>query len=160
MQKNKPRREPERGKLMKKLFKSIVTLSLLISGTLLFSQSAAAVWSPWQKEAFGHTARIFTDDTNYYSGAKTVDWRAEKKGSGTLYYTAGVYKKRSGGGLTDTNLVQRGYFKNSTPLKSFSVNEIRKRTGKGSYVIQLDCYTDAKKNNYVGTFESKTFYIK
>ncbi|MDE1375002.1 hypothetical protein NST30_13065 [Bacillus sp. FSL K6-3846] len=145
---------------MKKLFKSIVTLSLLLSGTLLFSQSAAAVWSPWQKEAFGHTARIFTDDTNYYSGAKTVDWRAEKKGSGTLYYTAGVYKKRSGGGLTDTNLVQRGYFKNSTPLKSFSVNEIRKRTGKGSYVIQLDCYTDAKKNNYVGTFESKTFYIK
>lgn len=145
---------------MKKLFKSIVTLSLLLSGTLLFSQSAAAVWSPWQKEAFGHTARIFTDDTNYYSGAKTVDWRAEKKGSGTLYYTAGIYKKRSGGGLTDTNLVQRGYFKNSTPLKSFSVNEIRKRTGKGSYVIQLDCYTDAKKNNYVGTFESKTFYIK
>lgn len=145
---------------MKKLFKTIVTLSLLISGTLLFSQSAAAVWSPWQKEAFGHTARIFTDDTNYYSGAKTVDWRPEKKGSGTLYYTAGVYKKRSGGGLTDTNLVQRGYFKNSTPLKSFSVNEIRKRTGKGSYVIQLDCYTDAKKNNYVGTFESKTFYIK
>ncbi|KUL16178.1 hypothetical protein RFN66_03605 [Bacillus paralicheniformis] len=145
---------------MKNLFKIIVTLSLLISGTLLFSQSAAAVWSPWQKEAFGHTARIFTDDTNYYSGAKTVDWRAEKKGSGTLYYTAGVYKKRSGGGLTDTNLVQRGYFKHSTPLKSFSVSEIRKRTGKGSYVIQLDCYTDAKKNNYVGTFESKTFYIK
>ncbi|KYC70604.1 hypothetical protein B4092_1003 [Bacillus licheniformis] len=145
---------------MKKLFKTIVTLSLLISGTLLFSQSAAAVWSPWQKEAFGHTARIFTDDTNYYSGAKTVDWRAEKKGSGTLYYTAGVYKKRSCGGLTDTNLVQRGYFKHSTPLKSFSVNEIRKRTGKGSYVIQIDCYTDAKKNNYVGTFESKTFYIK
>ncbi|MGO4979131.1 hypothetical protein [Bacillus sp. CJ1] len=145
---------------MKKLIKTIVTLSLLISGTLLFSQSAAAVWSPWQKEAFGHTARIFTDDTNYYSGAKTVDWRAEKKGSGTLYYTAGVYKKRSGGGLTDTNLVQRGYFKHSTPLKSFSVNEIRKRTGKGSYVIQIDCYTDAKKNNYVGTFESKTFYIK
>jgi len=145
---------------MKKLIKTIVTLSLLISGTLLFSQSAAAVWSPWQKEAFGHTARIFTDDTNYYSGAKTVDWRAEKKGSSTLYYTAGVYKKRSGGGLTDTNLVQRGYFKHSTPLKSFSVSEIRKRTGKGSYVIQLDCYTDAKKNNYVGTFESKTFYIK
>ncbi|MEC2212628.1 hypothetical protein P9G44_18280 [Bacillus paralicheniformis] len=145
---------------MKKLIKTIATLSLLLSGTLLFSQSAAAVWSPWQKEAFGHTARIFTDDTNYYSGAKTVDWRAEKKGYGTLYYTAGVYKKRSGGGLTDTNLVQRGYFKHSTPLKSFSVSEIRKRTGKGSYVIQLDCYTDAKKNNYVGTFESKTFYIK
>ncbi|MGK4251213.1 hypothetical protein AB0X76_22290 [Bacillus licheniformis] len=145
---------------MKKLIKTIVTLSLLISGTLLFSQSAAAVWSPWQKEAFGHTARIFTDDTNYYSGAKTVDWRAEKKGSGILYYTAGVYKKRSGGGLTDTNLAQRGYFKHSTPLKSFSVSEIRKRTGKGSYVIQLDCYADAKKNKYVGTFESKTFYIK
>ncbi|MCM3425529.1 hypothetical protein [Bacillus paralicheniformis] len=145
---------------MKKLIKTIATLSLLISGTLLFSQSAAAVWSPWQKEALGHTARVFTDDTNYYSGAKTVDWKAEKKGSGTLYYTAGVYKKRSGGGLTDTNLVQRGYFKHSTPLKSFSVNEIRKRTGKGSYVIQIDCYTDAKKNNYVGTFESKTFYIK
>ncbi|CAI8941584.1 hypothetical protein [Bacillus sp. IT-13CA1] len=145
---------------MKKQIKTIVVLSLLLSGTLLFSQSAAAVWSPWQTEVFGHTARVFTDDTNYYSGAKTVDWRAEKKGSGTLYYTAGVYKKRSGGGLTDTNLVQRGYFKHSTPLKSFSVSEIRKRTGKGSYVIQLDCYTDAKKNNYIGTFESKTFYIK
>ncbi|QII49494.1 hypothetical protein G3M81_12420 [Bacillus paralicheniformis] len=145
---------------MKKLIKTIATLSLLLSGTLLFSQSAAAVWSPWQTELFGHTARVFTDDTNYYSGAKTVDWRAEKKGSSTLYYTAGVYKKRSGGGLTDTNLVQRGHFKHSTPLKSFSVSEIRKRTGKGSYVIQIDCYTDAKKNNYVGTFESKTFYIK
>lgn len=116
---------------MKKLFKSIVTLSLLISGTLLFSQSAAAVWTPWKTELFGHTERVFTDDTNYYSGAKTVDWRAEKKGSGTLYYTADVYKKRSGGGLTDTNLVQRGYFKHSTPLKSFSVSEIRKRTEKG-----------------------------
>ncbi|MPQ25082.1 hypothetical protein [Bacillus paralicheniformis] len=145
---------------MKKQIKTIVVLSLLLAGSLLFSQSAAAVWAPWQTELFGHTARIFTDDTNYYSGAKTVDWRAEKKGSGTLYYTAGVYKKRSGGGLTDTNLVQRGYFKHSTPLKSFSVSEIRKRTGKGSYVIQIDCYTDAKKNNYVGTFESKTFYIK
>ncbi|MBU8785693.1 hypothetical protein KM903_04610 [Bacillus glycinifermentans] len=145
---------------MKKLIKTIITLSLLLSGTLLFSQSAAAVWSPWQTELFGHKARIFTDDTNYYRGAKTVDWRAEKKGSGTLYYTAGVYKKRSNGGLTDTNLVQRGSFKTSTPLKSFSVNEIRKRNGKGSYVIQIDCYTDAKKNNYVGTFESKTFYIK
>ncbi|MEC0552303.1 hypothetical protein P8853_02420 [Bacillus haynesii] len=145
---------------MQKLLKTIVALSFLLSGTLLFSQSAAAVWSPWQTELFGHTARVFTDDTNYYSGAKTVDWRAEKKGSSTLYYTAGVYKKRSGGGLTDTNLVQRGYFKHSTPLKSFSVSEIRKRTGKGSYVIQLDCYADAKKNNYVGTFESKTFYIK
>ena len=145
---------------MKNPFKIIVTLSLLLSGSLLFSQSAAAVWSPWQTELFGHTARIFTDDTNYYSGAKTVDWRAEKKGSSKLYYTASVYKKRSGGGLTDTNLVQRGYFKHSTPLKSFSFSEIRKRTGKGSYVIQLDCYTDAKKNNYVGTFESKTFYIK
>jgi len=145
---------------MKKQIKTIVVLSLLLSGSLLFSQSAAAVWSPWQTELFGHTARIFTDDTNYYSGAKTVDWRAEKKGSSKLYYTASVYKKRSGGGLTDTNLVQRGYFKHSTPLKSFSFSEIRKRTGKGSYVIQLDCYTDAKKNNYVGTFESKTFYIK
>ncbi|WP_339226962.1 hypothetical protein [Bacillus sp. FSL K6-0972] len=145
---------------MKNPFKIIVTLSLLLSGSLLFSQSAAAVWSPWQTELFGHTARIFTDDTNYYSGAKTVDWRAEKKGSSKLYYTASVYKKRSGGGLTDTNLVQRGYFKHSTPLKSFSFSEIRKRTGKGSYVIQLDCYTDAKKNNYIGAFESKQFYIK
>ncbi|MEC0715381.1 hypothetical protein P8874_04475 [Bacillus licheniformis] len=145
---------------MKNPFKIIVTLSLLLSGSLLFSQSAAAVWSPWQTELFGHTTRIFTDDTNYYSGAKTVDWRAEKKGSSKLYYTASVYKKRSGGGLTDTNLVQRGYFKHSTPLKSFSFSEIRKRTGKGSYVIQLDSYTDAKKNNYIGAFESKQFYIK
>ncbi|MCY8025681.1 hypothetical protein [Bacillus sonorensis] len=145
---------------MKKLIKTIITLSLLLSGTLLFSQSASAVWSPWQTELFGHKARIFTDDTHYYKGAKTVDWRAEKKGSGTLYYTAGVYKKRSNGGLIDTNLVQRGSFKHSTPLKSFSVTQIRKRTGKGAYVIQLDFYTDAKKNDYVGTFESVKFYIK
>lgn len=135
---------------MKKLIKTIITLSLLLSGTLLFSQSAAAVWSPWQTELFGHKARIFTDDTHYYKGAKTVDWRAEKKGSGTLYYTAGVYKKRSNGGLIDTNLVQRGFFKHSTPLKSFSVSELRKRTGKGSYVIQLDCYTDSAKTITLG----------
>ncbi|WKB77948.1 hypothetical protein MHB78_03795 [Bacillus sp. FSL K6-0138] len=145
---------------MKKLIKTIITLSLLLSGTLFFSQSAAAVWSPWQTELFGHKARIFTDDTHYYKGAKTVVWRAEKKGSGTLYYTAGVYKKRSNGGLIDTNLVQRGSFKHSTPLKPFSVSELRKRTGKGAYVIQLDCYTDSAKNNYIGTFESVKFYIK
>ncbi|MES9686030.1 hypothetical protein ABWK31_00530 [Bacillus sp. JJ353] len=145
---------------MKNLFKTIITLSLLLSGSLLFSQSAAAVWSPWQTELFGHTARVFTDDTHYYKGAKTVEWRAEKKGSGTLYYTAGVYKKRSNGGLIDTNLVQRGHFKTSTPLKSFNISEIRKRTGKGTYVIQLDCYTDPAKNKYIGTFESKNFYIK
>ncbi|MFP3637135.1 hypothetical protein SB677_20485, partial [Bacillus sp. SIMBA_033] len=77
-----------------------------------------------------------------------------------LYYTAGVYKKRSGGGLTDTNLVQRGSFKVATPLKSFSVSEIRKRTGKGTYVIQLDCYTDSAKKKYIGTFESVKFNIR
>ncbi|MCY7572326.1 hypothetical protein [Bacillus pumilus] len=141
---------------MKKL---LITLTIIIAA-VLYAPSAQAVWSNWQTEGYGHQARVFTDDINYYAGAKTVDWRAEKKGSSTLYYTAGVYKKRSGGGLTDTNLVQRGSFKASTPLKSFSVSEIRKRTGKGTYVIQLDCYTDSKKRNYIGTFESVKFNIK
>lgn len=140
---------------MKKL---LITLTIIIAA-VLYAPSAQAVWSNWQTEGYGHQARVFTDDTNYYAGAKTVDWRVEKKGSGTLYYTAGVYKKRSNGGLTDTNLVQRGAFKASTPLKSFSVSEIRKRTGKGTYVIQLDCYTDSKKRNYIGTFESVKFNI-
>ncbi|MFB7033146.1 hypothetical protein ACFCVS_01330 [Bacillus altitudinis] len=141
---------------MKKL---LITLTIIIAA-VLYAPSAQAVWSNWQTEGYGHQARVFTDDTNYYVGAKTVDWRAEKKGSSTLYYTAGIYKKRSGGGLTDTNLVQRGSFKAATPLKSFSVSEIRKRTGKGTYVIQLDCYTDSKKRNYIGTFESVKFNIK
>ncbi|QII23600.1 hypothetical protein G3M80_03080 [Bacillus altitudinis] len=141
---------------MKKL---LITLSIIIAA-VLYAPSAQAVWSNWQTEGYGHQARVFTDDTNYYKDASTVDWRAEKKGSSTLYYTAGVYKKRSGGGLTDTNLVQRGSFKASTPLKSFSVKEIRKRTGKGTYVIQLDCYTDSKKRNYIGTFESVKFNIR
>lgn len=142
--------------MMKKL---LITLTIIIAA-VLYAPSAQAVWSNWQTEGYGHQARVFTDDTNYYVGAKTVDWRAEKKGSSTLYYTAGIYKKRSGGGLTDTNLVQRGSFKAATPLKSFSVSEIRKRTGKGTYVIQLDCYTDSKKRNYIGTFESVKFNIK
>ncbi|MGG5832175.1 hypothetical protein ACQ4LK_17905 [Bacillus pumilus] len=141
---------------MKKL---IITLTIIIAA-VLYAPSAQAVWSNWQTEGYGHQARVFTDDTNYYTGASTVDWRAEKKGSSTLYYTAGVYKKRSNGGLTDTNLVQRGSFKAATPLKSFSVSEIRKRTGKGTYVIQLDCYTDSKKRNYIGTFESVKFNIR
>ncbi|WP_345808602.1 hypothetical protein [Bacillus pumilus] len=141
---------------MKKL---LITVTIIIAA-VLYAPSAQAVWSNWQTEGYGHQARVFTDDINYYAGAKTVDWRAEKKGSSTLYYTAGVYKKRSGGGLTDTNLVQRGSFKSSTPLKSFSVSEIRKRTGKGTYVIQLDCYTDSKKRNYIGTFESVKFNIR
>lgn len=141
---------------MKKL---LITLTIIIAA-VLYAPSAQAVWSNWQTEGYGHQARVFTDDTNYYAGAKTVDWRTEKKGSSTLYYTAGVYKKRSNGGLTDTNLVQRGSFKTSTPLKSFSVKEIRKRTGKGTYVIQLDCYTDSKKRNYIGTFESVKFNIR
>ncbi|MEH3000197.1 hypothetical protein [Bacillus pumilus] len=141
---------------MKKL---LITLTIIIAA-VLYAPSAQAVWSNWQTEGYGHQARVFTDDTNYYAGAKTIDWRVEKKGSSTLYYTAGVYKKRSGGGLTDTNLVQRGSFKALTPLKSFSVSEIRKRTGKGTYVIQLDCYTDSAKKNYIGTFESLKFNIR
>lgn len=141
---------------MKKL---LVTLTIIIAA-VLYAPSAQAVWSNWQTEGYGHQARVFTDDTNYYAGAKTIDWRSEKKGSGTLYYTAGVYKKRSGGGLTDTNLVQRGSFKASTPLKSFSVKEIRKRTGKGTYVIQLDCYANSAKTKYIGTFESVKFNIR
>jgi hypothetical protein len=139
----------------------------LISWNAFYSHNLAArlFWSAVAKrKAFGHTGRIFTDDTIYYSEAKKVDWRGEKKGSGNAFTTpAGrPIKKRFGrAGLTDKNLVQRGYLKHSTTVKSpFSVNEIRKRTGKGSYVIQIDCYTDARKNNYVGTFESKTFYIK
>jgi len=142
---------------MKKL---LITLTIIIAAVVLYAPSAQAVWSNWQTEGYGHQARVFTDDTNYYAGAKTVDWRAEKKGSSTLYYTAGVYKKRSNGGLTDTNLVQRGRFKAATPLKSFSVSEIRKRTGKGTYVIQLDCYTDSAKTKYIGTFDSVKFNIK
>ncbi|WP_144455624.1 hypothetical protein [Bacillus pumilus] len=141
---------------MKKL---LITLTIIIAA-VLYAPSAQAVWSNWQTEGYGHQARVFTDDTNYYKDASTVDWRAEKKGSSTLYYTAGVYKKRSGGGLTDTNLVQRGSFKASTPLKSFSVKEIRKRTGRGTYMIQLDCYTDSNKRNYIGTFESVKFNIR
>ncbi len=142
-----------------KMKKLLITLTIF-AAAVLYAPAAQAVWSNWQTEGYGHQARVFTDDINYYAGAKTVDWRAEKKGSSTLYYTAGVYKKRSGGGLTDTNLVQRGSFKAATPLKSFSVSEIRKRTGKGTYVIQLDCYTDSKKRNYIGTFESVKFNIK
>ncbi|MFK3906188.1 hypothetical protein [Bacillus safensis] len=141
---------------MKKL---LITLSIIIAA-VLYAPSAQAVWSNWQTEGYGHQARVFTDDTNYYKDASTIDWRAEKKGSGTIYYTAGVYKKRSNGGLTDTNLVQRGSFKASTPLKSFSVKEIRKRTGRGTYVIQLDCYTDSAKKKYIGTFESVKFSIR
>ncbi|WMT29984.1 hypothetical protein RE735_05335 [Bacillus aerius] len=141
---------------MKKL---LITLTIIFAA-VLYAPSAQAVWSNWQTEGYGHQARVFTDDTNYYKDASTVDWRAEKKGSGTLYYTAGVYKKRSGGGLTDTNLVQRGSFKASTPLKSFSVKEIRKRTGRGTYMIQLDCYTDSVKKKYIGTFESVKFNVR
>ena len=64
------------------------------------------------------------------------------------------------GGYTDTNLVQRGSFKTVTPMKSFNVKSIRNKTGKGSYVIQVDCYTDSAKNHYVGTFQSAAFNIK
>lgn len=146
-----------KGKTMAHL---LIILAIILVTQLLYAPFAKADWSNWQRGGYGHQARVFTDDTNYYKDASTVDWRAEKKGSGTLYYTAGVYKKRSNGGLTDTNLVQRGSFKAATPLKSFSVKEIRKRTGRGTYVIQLDCYTDSKKRNYIGTFESIKFNIR
>ncbi len=146
-----------KGKTMAHL---LIILAIILVTQLLYAPFAKADWSNWQRGGYGHQARVFTDDTNYYKDASTVDWRAEKKGSGTLYYTAGVYKKRSGGGLTDTNLVQRGSFKAATPLKSFSVSEIRKRTGKGTYVIQLDCYTDSAKKKYIGTFESVKFNIR
>ncbi|MCR4368195.1 MULTISPECIES: hypothetical protein [Bacillus amyloliquefaciens group] len=143
-----------------KMKKIIIASILLLTGVFGFNLNASAAWSGWQKESLGHTARVYTDASNYSSSATTVDWKIEKKGSSTLYYTAGVYKKRSGGGYTDTNLVQRGSFKTVTPMKSFNVQSIRNKTGKGSYVIQVDCYTDSSKNHYVGTFQSAAFNIK
>lgn len=145
---------------MKRLFKSIVITAALLTSFTTLAPQADAAWSGWQTEKFGHKARVYTDATTYTSSAKTVDWKAEKKGAATLYYTAGVYKKRSGGGLTDTGLVQRGSFKTATPLKSFSVKSIRGKTGAGSYVIQVDCYTDSGKRHYIGTFESARFNVK
>lgn len=82
-----------------------------------------------------------------------------KKGSSTLYYTAGVYEKRSGGGLTDTNLVQRGGFKTATPLKSFNVKTIRNKTGKGTYVIQLDCYSDPGNDTISVRLNQRNFIL-
>lgn len=76
---------------MKKL---LITLTIIIAA-VLYAPSAQAVWSNWQTEGYGHQARVFTDDTNYYKDASTVDWRAEKKGSSTIHYTAGVYKKEA-----------------------------------------------------------------
>ncbi|MEC1648186.1 hypothetical protein [Bacillus halotolerans] len=137
-----------------------VLVAVVTLGITVWAESASAAWSGWQTEKFGHKARVYTDATTYTSGEKTVDWKAEKKGAATFYYTAGVYKKRSGGGLTDTGLVQRGNFKASTPLKSFSVKSIRSKTGKGTYVIQVDCYTDSGKRHYIGTFESARFNVK
>lgn len=60
---------------MKKL---LITLTIIIAA-VLYAPSAQAAWSNWQTEGFGHQARVFTDDTNYYAGASTVDWRAEKR---------------------------------------------------------------------------------
>lgn len=145
---------------MKHLFKSIVITAVVLTSTIALAPQADAAWSGWQTEKFGHKARVYTDATTYTSNAKTVDWKAEKKGGATLYYTAGVYKKRSGGGLSDTGLVQRGSFKTAPPMKSFSVKSIRNKTGKGSYVIQVDCYTDSGKRHYIGTFESAKFNVK
>lgn len=145
---------------MNRLFKSIVITAALLTGFIALAPQADAAWSDWQTEKFGHKARVYTDATTYTSSAKTVDWKAEKKGAATLYYTTGVYKKRSGGGLTDTGLVQRGSFKTATPLKSFSVKSIRGKTSAGSYVIQVDCYTDSGKRHYIGTFESARFNVK
>ncbi|MFI8862507.1 hypothetical protein PWO55_08965 [Bacillus velezensis] len=144
---------------MKKLFESIILSAVLLTGAAAVAPSASAEWSGWQNES-GYSGRVFTDAATYTTGASTVDWKAEKKGAETLYYTAGVYKKRSGGGLTDTNLVQRGSFKTATPLKSFNVKTIWNKTGKGTYVIQLDCYSDSGKRNYIGTSESAKFYVK
>ncbi|MEC3676882.1 hypothetical protein P9190_01310 [Bacillus velezensis] len=123
---------------MKKLFKSIILSAVLLMGAAAVAPSVSAAWSGLQNES-GYSGRVFTDAATY---------------------TAGVYKKRSGGGLTDTNLVQRGSFKTATPLKSFNAKTIRNKTGKGSYVIQLDCYSDSVKMNYIGTFESAKFQIK
>ncbi|PSA91504.1 hypothetical protein C6370_18410 [Bacillus atrophaeus] len=145
---------------MKKLFKAIILSAALLMGAAAVAPSASAAWSGWQTETFGHKARVYTDATTYTSKATTIDWKAEKKGSSTLYYTAGVYKKRSGGGLTDTKMVQRGSFKTATPMKSFNAKTIRNKTGKGTYVIQLDCYSDSGKRHYIGTFESAKFYVK
>ncbi|WP_438843257.1 hypothetical protein [Bacillus siamensis] len=40
---------------------------------------------------------------------------------------------------------QRGSYKTATPLKLFNVKTIRNKTGKGTYVIQLDCCSDSGK---------------
>ncbi|MEC3654026.1 hypothetical protein P9148_02705 [Bacillus siamensis] len=55
---------------------------------------------------------------------------------------------------------QQGSFKTATPLKLFNVKTIQNKTGKGTYVIQLDCCSDSGKRNYIGTFESAKCQIK
>lgn len=139
----------------KRVMKFILTFTIVISGSMVFfpNMKADAAMSSWQGRIKGDSdcrVRVWTDATNYYRGATTVDWYAETNGKcRKLDYSAELVSSAHGirrsGKLT-------GYFANRTPTKSFS---IRNWERDGAQVF-VDLYRNGKD---VGTVRSKPILI-
>ncbi|MCY7835230.1 hypothetical protein [Bacillus haynesii] len=137
---------------MKKTMMFLIVGGITFIGLFATTGTAKAVWSGWQIRN-GYTARVYTDASTYTSRASSVDWRIQKKGSSSIYYTAHIYKWTSSGLYSGGSAT--GYFKSSTPIKKFSVPKIRRRLGSGTYIVRVFCYKNSKKKKQVGSFNSK-----
>lgn len=135
---------------------TLIVAGITFSGVFMSTGKAEAAWSGWQTKG-GYTVKVYTDASTYTSRASSIKWRMKKKGSSKLYYKAYICKwinrgLFSGGSVT-------GYFKVSTPLKTYSVSPVRKKLGNGTYIVRVFLFKDAKKKKMIGSFDSKKIRI-
>lgn len=130
--------------------------SFLILFLCVGAGSASASWSSWQDvpKKSGCEVRVWTDYTNYYQGARTVDAKAEQRGScGTLYYGIYIFDENI---LNDT--YQTGYFSYMTPVKYLDItgHTISKTI---STRVHLDLYGNSSHTTSYGSVYSNTINI-
>ncbi|MED3649139.1 cell wall-binding protein [Heyndrickxia sporothermodurans] len=129
---------------MKKYFKSLLALTLLISsGLFIFPNGKAeAATSSWQSvtKISGCKVRVWTDYTIYTSNADTIDSYLESNGHcGRLEYEGMSAQQNENANFYSKNRFN-GYFSNRTPIKRFNLDNFTGRftgTTKGIYVNAL-----------------------
>lgn len=113
-------------------------------------------WGP--KASYG--LQVYVDAYNYYPGAGTVDFKAQKTSGPLIYYKAEVVQV--GDGTAKIGMRLNGSFQNASPLKSFSCKEIlanRISTATRDFRIRFTYYAYANYTGYIDEVESHTFTI-
>lgn len=145
--------------------KGLISLSVLIfSFTFYPLEKAEAGWGSWEKPQWapsGCLTRVWTDATNYYRGATSVDVKIEQNGKcGRVYYRMAIY-----GGSANMYRVSpylTGYFSNITPTKKFQISSISPTYKDGrslAVVADLAPNNNFAYHNLLGITSSHNIHI-